>query len=114
MSSDPNSIRIRQTKWKSNHPIWGNHEISSHDSKFDAIKLALEEQNPQAILLTGFEKALVGYTESETSLPVACYSYEKCLDVLMKRDKMSRSEAQDYNVLDGQGEHSPTFLYDHF
>ena len=82
---------------------------------FDSIKAALTEQNPHAILFDGYEAALIGYVGSTGSLPVACYDYEKCIEILMKRDKMSREEAVEYFEFNSAGGYygsiTPSFLY---
>jgi hypothetical protein len=52
-----------------------------------------------ALLADGFEDALIGVTEGMRC--VAVYDYKKCLEVLMKRDGMTYSDAieyMDYNV----------------
>jgi len=62
----------------------------------------------------GFEEAFIGVVSSKGSRPKACYDYEKCISVLILRDKMSQDEAEEffnYNVADAYvGEHTPAFL----
>ena len=74
-----------------------------------------EPTDPEILLADGFEDALVGYG-SRCSHGVAIYSKSKCLDIMMKRDGISRREALhdfEYNVLGSYlGENTPIFLED--
>ena len=61
----------------------------------------------------GFEKALLG-VGYQFNTPVAVYSRDRCLHVLMERDGMSREDAEEYfdfNVAGAWvGEGMPVFL----
>ena len=61
----------------------------------------------------GFEKALLGFGY-QFNTPVAVYSKDRCLHVLMERDGMSREDALeffDFNVAGAWvGEGMPVFL----
>jgi len=61
----------------------------------------------------GFEKALLGFGY-QFNTPVAVYSKDRCLHVLMERDGMSREDALEYfdfNVAGAWvGEGMPVFL----
>ena len=48
-----------------------------------------------AITADGFEKALLGFGH-QFNTPVAVYSKDRCLHVLMERDGMSREDALEY------------------
>ena len=65
------------------------------------------------LLADGFEDAYLGQARQVTTW-VAVYDYDLCLDVLMRRDGMSRDEASDYfefNVVGGYvGPQTPVFL----
>ena len=76
-----------------------------------------------AITADGFEKALLGFghqfnfglnSGTRTTTPVAVYSKDRCLHVLMERDGMSREDALeffDFNVAGAWvGEGMPVFL----
>jgi hypothetical protein len=80
---------------------------------FDKITEELQELNPKALLADGFEDALVGFVEHFNRF-LACYDKEKCLRILMKRDKMTRDQAVEYfefNVAGSWvGQHTPVFL----
>ena len=66
-----------------------------------------------ALTADGFEKALLGFGY-QFNTPVAVYSRERCLHVLMERDGMSREDAEEYfefNVAGSWvGESTPVFL----
>jgi hypothetical protein len=85
------------------------------------VKDILAEINPDALLADGFEEALVGYTTNFLPRghchPVAVYDREKCIRILVKRDKMSYEDAEEcfaFNT-DGAfvGEHGPIFVQFH-
>jgi hypothetical protein len=83
--------------------------------KFQQIKEQLEEINPDAILLDEYEFALIGISRRFNMPPITCYDYDKCINILVTRDKMSYEEAVEYfnfNTLGcWAGEHTPIFLY---
>ena len=66
-----------------------------------------------AVLADGFEDALVGFGHQFT-YPIAVYSKDKCIDILMTRDKMTDEEAIEYfefNVSGAwMGVNTPVFL----
>jgi len=68
------------------------------------------------LMADGFEEALIGFGTRFNS-PVTVYDFNKCLDILVKRDGMSQDEAQEYmdfNVLGAfVGEETPIFLGDY-
>lgn len=66
------------------------------------------------LLADGFEKAFMGYvTQFNTTL--ACYNYQKCIGILMKRDGMSDADAFEYmefNVTGAWvGKYTPCFFF---
>ena len=67
-----------------------------------------------AIILDGLDEAIVGITEEFGTGRRILYSKDKILDILMKRDLMTYSEAEefyDYNILGlYAGEQNPVFL----
>lgn len=69
--------------------------------------------NPEALTADGFEEAIVGYVERFGQPPVALYDRDKCISILMGRDKMPKQEAEEYfsfNVIGaGMGEGTPAF-----
>jgi hypothetical protein len=75
----------------------------------------LAEANPDALLADGFEEAYIGICY-RFNLAIAAYDYDKCIDVLMKRDGMSYEEAVEFfefNTLGAWvGEGTPAFIKD--
>jgi hypothetical protein len=67
------------------------------------------------LLADGFEKAFTGYFQRVGKPKVAVYDYEKCLKVLVERDGMGLSEADEYlqfnTVGAWVGEGTPAFMY---
>ena len=74
----------------------------------------ITELNPEAIVLDGLDDAIVGVGHSKDLEPRLIYSVNIIILTLMKRDKMTLPEAQefyDYNIADGYfGNHGPIFL----
>jgi hypothetical protein len=62
----------------------------------------------------GFEAAFLGVIERCGQPPIACYSYDGMVAVLMERDGMERDEAEEYlqfNVLGAWvGDETPAIL----
>ena len=76
------------------------------------IKETLAEISPEALLADGFDEALVGIARQFTNT-LALYSYDKCVEILMRRDGMSHEgaiEFMEYNVVGAWvGENTPAF-----
>jgi len=72
-----------------------------------------EEMYEEALLADGFEDALIGYGHQFHNA-VAIYAWDKCIEILMSRDGMSREDAEeffDYNVTGAWvGKNTPVFL----
>ena len=67
------------------------------------------------LVADGFEDAFIGVTISQPSRnELAVYSFEKCIDVLMKRDGMSDEEAIEFFLFNVSGaymgEDTPIFI----
>ena len=73
----------------------------------------LKEENPDYLMADGFDDAIVGTAERFGMHRVVLYDTIKCIDILMKRDKMTEEEAIEffyYNVLGSwMGEYTPCF-----
>lgn len=82
--------------------------------RFQEIKDALAEENPDALFADGFEGALIGIARRCGQPSLALYSYQKGVDILCERDGMSLDEAEewlDFNVVGAWvGEHTPVWL----
>jgi hypothetical protein len=76
------------------------------------IKETLAEISPEALLADGFDEALVGIARQFTNT-LALYSYDKCVEILMRRDGMSHEgaiEFMEYNVVGAWvGQNTPAF-----
>lgn len=76
-------------------------------------RLVASESNPEMLFADGFEEALTGVVHRAGGNPVACYDMEKCIEILVTRDGMTREEAEeffDYNVIGAYaGENTPCF-----
>jgi len=76
----------------------------------------IEQNYPEDKLLfaDGFDEAIIGVAQQFNSLSVA-YDKEKCIDILMTRDKMIMIDAEEYfnfNVINSWvGKHTPSFIY---
>ena len=80
-------------------------------------KITLEEIveiNDKALLADGFDEAIDGMCIQFGQLPIVAYDYNKCIDILKKRDGMSEIEAIEYfdfNVVGSyMGPNSPVFI----
>lgn len=62
----------------------------------DQIKAWIQSWNPRALLMDGFDDALVGSVGRADFNVVAVYDRKKCIEVLMKRDGMSIEDADEY------------------
>lgn len=78
------------------------------------MEIDLDEYAEGAILLTGLESAIIGIVEEFGNGRRVLYSKNKILNILMERDLMTYSEAEefyDYNILGlYAGEQNAVFL----
>jgi hypothetical protein len=74
------------------------------------------ETNPEALLLDGFDDAIIGIAQRINLGPVVAYDVEKILHILCK-DGMTYEEALEYynfNILGAwMGEFTPIFVENH-
>ena len=80
-----------------------------------AIAEWLEAQaGEEALLADGFEGAFIGMCERFGMQPVAAYDRDKCIDILIQRDRMTYEEAVeffDFNVIGAWvGDLTPVFV----
>lgn len=80
-------------------------------------KITLEEIveiNEKALLADGFDEAIDGMCVQFGQLPIVAYDYNQCVDILIKRDGMTKTEAIEYfdfNVVGSyMGPNSPVFI----
>lgn len=72
----------------------------------DNLKDWLGEVYPGLILADGFEDAFLGVCEQRGDpTAVACYDYNKCIDILISRDGMTYEEAEEYFSFKVSGAH---------
>jgi hypothetical protein len=63
------------------------------------IRQRLSEIDEDILLADGFEDALIGFADGwvgRSQGTVALYDREKCINILVKRDKMDREGAEEY------------------
>jgi len=56
----------------------------------------LENYDQTAMLMDGFDEALIGFSQRINEPLLAVYSWEKMVDVCVNRDRMSTEEAEEY------------------
>jgi len=71
-----------------------------------------ELEDNECLLATGYDAALIGITEGAN--PVAVYDVDKCIEILVKEDKLSLEDAMDhfyYNTVGAYvGEKTPLYI----
>lgn len=76
----------------------------------------LSEENPEALLLDGFEDALVGIARRCAQPSLAVYNVDLILKTLVERDGLDWEEAVEhleFNIAGAWlGEHTPILLWD--
>tara|TARA_R110000765_G_scaffold367580_1_gene457704 strand:+ start:469 stop:729 length:261 start_codon:yes stop_codon:yes gene_type:complete len=74
----------------------------------------IAEMNPEAMMADGFDEAILGMCVQFGAEPLVAYDYEKCVDILIKRDNLNRTEAIDFiqfNVIGAYvGLNTPVFI----
>ena len=82
----------------------------------DEIQAWLVDTYPDEtfLLADGFEVAFLGVVYGKLRTPIACYSREGCLSILVSRDGMTEEDAEEFfafNVEDAWvGDQTPVFL----
>ena len=79
-----------------------------------SLKEKLAVLYPEMMLCDGMDEAFIGTALKPGSVEVACYSVEKIIKILKKRDGMTEEDAWEfysYNIGDAYvGEHTPIFV----
>jgi len=74
----------------------------------------LSEENPEALLLDGFEQAFIGISRRCSKPSLATYSRDKCIEILVNRDGMTWEAAEDFFSFNIEGawvgENAPIIL----
>jgi|TARA_Y100000310_G_scaffold210355_1_gene210975 hypothetical protein len=60
------------------------------------LEAELGDLSEHALVADGFEKAVIGVGYRPGSNPIVIYDINKCLKVLVDRDKMTPEEAREY------------------
>ena len=68
----------------------------------NTIRDHLAEMNPEALLMDGFDDALIGVACQHSNGPLALYDRDKCIKVLMGNG-MSWSDAEEYFSFNCEG-----------
>lgn len=84
------------------------------NSSFSDIRFEIEQHNEDALILDGFDDAIVGIVEIFGKPSVVCYDKAQCIEIIQDFCGGSREEAEEYfeyNILGGYlGEATPVFL----
>ena len=68
---------------------------TTYKEKLAILEEIAIDQDADITLMDGYEDALIGYTEGN-DISSAVYDYDKCINILITRDKMSEEEAIEY------------------
>ena len=73
----------------------------------------IQDNYPDVLIADGFDKAIMGIVERFGMNPVVLYNKNKCIDIMIKRDGMTESEAIEfyyYNIVGAHmGDYTPCF-----
>lgn len=72
----------------------------------------LQKHNPEAVIVDGFDSAIIGYTQSSPPF-CAVYDIEKCIAILIESGMSPEDSVEyfDYNILGSyMGENNPIFI----
>jgi len=82
-------------------------------SHHDVLEI-MEEVNPEALKMDGFDEAIIGITERFGQEPLLLYDWQKCIDILIQGGCESPEEAEEYlefNCIGAwMGENTPAFV----
>ena len=74
----------------------------------------ISEINPEALLIDGFDEAIIGMAERINLGPVVAYDVQTILKIMIERDEMTYEEAVEYfefNILGAwAGDNTPIFI----
>ena len=93
-------------------------DLSAKDKKVLRSKIMAEmkEHNEKALMFDGFDEAYIGPATRCGQPTLAAYSYTKCIEILMRDNKMSHEGAVEYyefNTVDAWvGENTPIIIHD--
>ena len=74
----------------------------------------IKDINPEALMIDGFDGAIIGMAERINLGPVVAYDIDAILQILINRDNMTYEEAYEffnYNIIGAwMGENTPIFI----
>lgn len=83
-------------------------------TRSEQVIAELAEINPEAIILEGYDEAILGISYRFNMEPVLAYDRAACINKLVLRDGMSAEEAEEYFVFNTEGgwfgEGTPIFI----
>jgi len=78
------------------------------------VREDISEINPEALLIDGFDEAIIGMAERINLGPVVAYDVQTILKIMIERDEMTYEEAIEYfefNILGAwAGDNTPIFI----
>ena len=73
----------------------------------------IQDNYPDVLIADGFDKAIMGIVERFGMNPVVLYNKNKCINIMIKRDGMTKEEAIEfyyYNIVGAHmGDYTPCF-----
>ena len=69
------------------------------------------EGYPDVLIADGFDKAIMGIVERSGMNPVVLYNKNKCIDIMIKRDKMTEEEAIEFYYYNIVGSHMGDYTH---
>lgn len=63
----------------------------------------IHDQNPKALTADGFDSCILGLCQRFGWEPVVAYDYDKCVDLLVRRDGMTHEDAVEFMVVNVTG-----------
>tara|TARA_R110002051_G_scaffold302002_1_gene370257 strand:+ start:282 stop:581 length:300 start_codon:yes stop_codon:yes gene_type:complete len=92
-------------------------QIQNYNCDMEKTKLTIEEIaeiNPEAMMADGLDDGILGMCIQFGDEPVVAYDYEKCVEILMERDGLNRTDALDFmefNIIGAYvGLNTPVFI----
>ena len=93
------------------NPIEPKKKVVDNEPCLNTCRDIISDINSEALFADGFDDAIVGYDAVGFRV---VYDYDKCSDILMKRDGMTEHEAHEFmefNVVSAYvGEFTPLFI----
>lgn len=95
---DKNKKKLRHPAGSPNANQFTNAErsIDKPTPLRERINEILLQQDENALLMDGFDEALIGFSQRINEPLLAVYSYSKMIETLIARDGMSDEEAMEY------------------